>query len=220
VADVGARLNDGGGVTAVVDAVDPSTGQARLRPVAIRAEGETVATAIPTQAGSRSGGPTVVEGARIKGHVTGVERYGVFVQIAGTHGRSGRGLVPTSETATPRGADLKKHFQVGQEVDAKILSIDETGRIRLSVSALGVDDERNMYEAYKSGQTPTATTGADAAAAKTSGAKAATKPAPRGFGTLGDLLPKVVPAAKPAAPEAVAPLAVTPSNRTRPRRAP
>ena len=94
----------------------------------------------------------LVEGARIKGKVTGVERYGIFVQVAGTQGRSGRGLVPTPETGTPRGADSKKHFSVGQDVEAKILNIDADGKIRLSIAALGADEERGLFEAFKSGQ--------------------------------------------------------------------
>jgi small subunit ribosomal protein S1 len=145
----------------------------------------------------------VVQGARVKGKVTGVERYGVFVQIAGTHGRNGRGLVPSMETATPRGADLKKHFSVGQEVEAKILAVDETGKIRLSISALGADDERAMFEAFKS----TGTTGAAPAAGQQApgGGARKEKPAPRGFGTLGDMLGKI--AVAPPKPAVVAPRA-------------
>jgi small subunit ribosomal protein S1 len=141
----------------------------------------------------------LVEGARVKGKVTGVERYGVFVQIAGTQGRSGRGLVPTVETATPRGADLKKHFAVGQEVEAKILNVDAEGKIRLSIAALGADDERGHFEAFKSTQGAAPAEGQPPAA----GAPARKeKPAPRNFGTLGDLLPKGIPMPAPK-PEAV-----------------
>ena len=137
-----------------------------------------------------------MEGARIKGKVTGVERYGVFVQIVGTQGRGGRGLVPTQETATPRGADLKKHFSVGQDVEAKILNIDETGKIRLSISALGADDERGVFEAFKSSQ-GAPTPGAEGQPAAGAAAARKEKPAPRGFGTLGDLLPKGIAAPPP-----------------------
>jgi small subunit ribosomal protein S1 len=198
----------GSQVSAVVDGIDKGTGQVRLKPRVIRsAEGDVgVAPAV-----SGSSQPMLVEGARIKGKVTGIERYGVFVQIDGTNGRNGRGLVPVSETATPRGADLKKHFAVGQDVEAKILNIDESGKIRLSISALGADDERGMFEAYKASQ------GKDKgeAPAKEGGegaprSKEKAKPAPRGFGTLGDLLAKsktavepkaAAPATPPAAPQ-------------------
>lgn len=191
------RVEVGSRVTAVVDSVDGATGQVRLRPVVIRAEGGDVGV---SKAASRGGaeGPVLVEGARVKGKVTGVERYGVFVQIAGTQGRNGRGLVPTVETATPRGADLKKHFTVGQDVEAKILNIDETGKIRLSISALGADDERGVFEAFKSSQgTPAAAEGQPAQGGAKQGGARKDKPAPRNFGTLGDLLPKGIAAPAP-----------------------
>jgi small subunit ribosomal protein S1 len=202
------RVEIGARVTAVVDSVDGATGQVRLRPVVIRAEGGDVGVASTT---SSAGAPAqvLVEGARIKGKVTGIERYGVFVQINGTHGRSGRGLVPTQETATPRGADLKKHFTVGQDVEAKILNVDETGKIRLSIAAVGADQERGEFEAFKS---------ANEAGKGGPAPKEKDKSAPRGFGTLADLLPKDLasPPVKPVKAPAAAQPASAPAN-TAPR---
>ena len=40
-----------------------------------------------------------------------IESFGVFVRFAG-----GRGLVPASETGTPRGSDLRRAFKVGRHV--------------------------------------------------------------------------------------------------------
>jgi small subunit ribosomal protein S1 len=201
------RIEVGARVTAVVDAVDAATGQVRLRPVVIRGEaGEVSVASAPSSQGAP--GAVLVEGARVKGKVTGIERYGVFVQIAGTHGRNGRGLVPTQETGTSRGADLKKHFSVGQDVEAKILAVDPSGKIRLSIAALGADDERGLFEAFKSSQ---GTPGA-AAPAAAAGAPAATrddKRAVRNFGTLADLLPKGLAAATPKPLPKGAPQAAT-----------
>lgn len=171
------RVEVGTRVSAVISALDPETGQARLKPMVVRGAGEDGASTAPVSgptmaAPSGAGGALLVEGARVKGKVTGVERYGVFVQIAGTGGRSGRGLVPTAETGTPRGADLKKHFVAGQDVEAKILHVDETGKIRLSISALKKDEERGEFEAFAKGSVKK------------------DKPDVRGFGTLGDLLSK------------------------------
>ncbi len=136
-------------------------------------------------------GPLLLEGAHVRGTVTGVERYGVFVQIAGTQGRNGRGLVPTIETGTPRGADLKKLFAVGSEVEAKILAIQEDGKIRLSFKALTIDAERAQYEAFSSGNQAEAAPAADGKPADPKAAKPkAGKPEPRNFGTLGDLFKK------------------------------
>lgn len=195
------RVEVGANIAAVVAQVDDRVGQVRLSPVFVRRASETadgpavdpdLGVSIPV---ARSA-PLLIEGARVAGKITGVERYGVFVQIDGTHGRGGRGLVPTSETATPRGADLKKHFTVGQDVAAKILAIAEDGKIRLSIAALKADDERGEYESYLSGGTgdkPAGEGATDAAAesgskAGPTGNKPKKKPEPRGFGTLGDLL--------------------------------
>jgi small subunit ribosomal protein S1 len=216
-ADGKLRIEVGGRVSAVVGSIDKTTGQVKLNPVVIRGADADIGVARASSSGpSGSTGPVLVEGARVKGKITGIERYGVFVQIEGTFGRSGRGLVPSQETGTSRGADLKKHFAVGQDIDAKILAIDETGKIRLSVAALGADDERGLFEAFKSGQAPEATT-ADAAAATTpqKGApRKDKKPEPRNFGTLADLLSKTTVKAAPAA-KAAAPAAPAAADKSR-----
>ncbi len=183
----------GNKVSATVASIDRSSGQVRLSPLFIRnPEGDAQHT--PTLGvGAKGQSPILVEGARVKGSVTGVERYGVFVQIAGTQGRSGRGLVPTQETGTPRGADLKKVFTVGQEVETKILNIEPDGKIRLSISAVARDEERSSFEKFKDTGSETA----EAAAtdkpkgdSKKAPQGAPKKPEPRNFGTLGDLLSK------------------------------
>jgi len=184
----------GSKVQAKVASMDRQTGQVRLSPVAIRtAEGEAFGGTMGM--GAKGQTPLLVEGARVKGSVTGVERYGVFVQISGTQGRTGRGLVPTSETATPRGSDLKKHFTVGQELEAKIVNIGEDGKIRLSIAAIARDEERSSFEKFKDADGAPQT--ADVADKPTADPKnkkqnPAKKPEPRGFGTFGDLLGKKI----------------------------
>jgi small subunit ribosomal protein S1 len=176
----------GATIAAVVTAVDDASGQVRLSPVFVRKTSD--------EADSRGGhdetdvvipvaksAPLLIEGARVRGKVTGIERYGLFVQIVGTQGRGGRGLVPTQETATPRGADLKKHFTVGQDIDTKILNIAEDGKIRLSIAALKADEERGEFESFAQGERP-----------QKPGEPPQAAPI-RGFGTLGDLLSKGAP---------------------------
>jgi small subunit ribosomal protein S1 len=165
-------------ISATVASVDEASGQVRLSPVFVRASptaSDYDASGLDVVIPKSSSTPLLVEGAHVKGKITGIERYGLFVQIQGTQGRGGRGLVPTAETSTPRGADLKKHFTVGHEIEAKILSIAEDGKIRLSLKAMAEDTERKDFESYAKG----AEQGAKAKA-----------PAPRNFGTLGDLLKK------------------------------
>jgi small subunit ribosomal protein S1 len=116
-------------------------------------------------------------GQVVSGAVDRVENYGVFLQIDGTKGRTGRGLIPTAELGTPRGADLRKQFPLGTKLKAKIVGLEE-GKIRLSIRALKDDEERAEFESFKGGKRKDAA-GGDAG------------PAPaRGFGTLGDLLKK------------------------------
>ncbi len=175
-------------VMAMVSGVDKETGQVRLKPVAVRTEPDAAPVAIQASSKGQSG-PVIVEGARVKGTVTGIERYGLFLQIAGTKDRSGRGLIPAQETGAPRNADLKKLYAVGQELEAKILAVAPDGKIRLSLTALKTDDERADLTAYQKSEEK-----------KNEGAN---KPV-RGFGTLGDLLKGVKAAPAPAAKTAPA----------------
>lgn len=184
----------------------------RLSPVSVRRSdsselvdetGETVH--IPV---SRNGS-LLVEGARVRGTVTGVERYGAFIQLEGTQGRHGRGLLPVQEMGLPRGADLQKHFPVGTAVETKIVAVAPDGKIRLSIRALAQDAEREEYAAYQTQQSDTGGESNGEAGGGASGGhsggpkgqgrgKGGAKPAPqvRGFGTLGDLLSKSAAPAK------------------------
>jgi small subunit ribosomal protein S1 len=107
--------------------------------------------------------PPPKAGDVVEAQVDKVESFGVFVRFAG-----GRGLVPASETGTPRGADLRRAFKVGDTFPALVLAIDEQHRIRLSKSGAEEAAERREAADYMR-----------AAAPKTPG---------KGFGTLGDLL--------------------------------
>ena len=90
----------------------------------------------------------------MQGKVALVERFGVFLQLdlptAPGSKRGVRGLIPTADLALPRGADAHRHYPVGKELEAKIVAIDERGRIRLSIAELAADEERKAYEAFES----------------------------------------------------------------------
>lgn len=70
-------------------------------------------------------------GAILTGKVTGITKFGAFVSIA--PGRSG--LVHISEIANTYVSDVHDHLTEGQEVKVKVVSIDEAGRINLSIKA-------------------------------------------------------------------------------------
>ena len=68
-------------------------------------------------------------GSILEGKVTTITKFGAFVSLPG--GRSG--LVHISEIAHSYVADVKDFLTEGQEVKVKVVSIDEAGRINLSI---------------------------------------------------------------------------------------
>lgn len=90
--------------------------------------------------------PGIVRGARITGKVERHETFGVFVFLA--PGKTG--LMPLSETGVEKGADIKKAFPVGSEVDVIVLETDPQGRrIRLSHKAIEAAAEAAEVREYK-----------------------------------------------------------------------
>jgi S1 RNA binding domain protein len=70
-----------------------------------------------------------VIGSIHEGKVTGITKYGAFVTLPG--GRTG--LVHISEIANTYVNDIRQHLSEGQEVKVKIIGIDQSGRINLSI---------------------------------------------------------------------------------------
>ena len=68
-------------------------------------------------------------GAIVSGKVTKITKFGAFVALEG--GKSG--LVHISEVANSFVNDVNDFLQNGQEVQVKILSVTEEGRINLSI---------------------------------------------------------------------------------------
>jgi small subunit ribosomal protein S1 len=82
----------------------------------------TVEAAVAAGAGVSLGKDTeaikVAVGQVVSGTVDRVESYGIFIQLAGTRGRTARGLAPRAELGAPRGADLRKAFPLGTKLSA------------------------------------------------------------------------------------------------------
>jgi general stress protein 13 len=71
-------------------------------------------------------------GSIVKGKVTGIQPYGVFVALD----EETQGLVHISEVAHGFVKDINEHVKVGDEVTVKVLSVDEDSkRISLSIKA-------------------------------------------------------------------------------------
>ncbi len=68
-------------------------------------------------------------GSILEGKVTGITKFGAFVSLP--EGRSG--LVHISEIAYTYVSEVSDYLSVGQEVRVKVVSVDENGRINLSI---------------------------------------------------------------------------------------
>ena len=71
----------------------------------------------------------IEKGEILHGKVTGIAKFGAFVELA--PGKSG--LVYISEIANTFVKEVSDHLAVGQAVTVKVVSIDEQGRINLSI---------------------------------------------------------------------------------------
>lgn len=140
----------GDGIRARVAEIGGRAGGIRLEPVSVRRPGQEQDEEGQEEQVELLGstGPKLVTGAHVKGEVVRVEPYGVFVQLEGTSGRQGRGLLPAVETGLPRGTDLRKKFPIGKQLEVKVLSIEDDGKMRLSIRALEVDEERASFEKF------------------------------------------------------------------------
>jgi small subunit ribosomal protein S1 len=87
------------------------------------------------QAGIERLKETLKEGNEITGRVSSLQKFGVFVDIGGMEG-----LIPISEISWTRIERPEDQLSLGQEVTAKILSLDwDTSRLTLSMKALQPD---------------------------------------------------------------------------------
>ena len=141
-----ATLSVGDTIVARDAEVGRHVGGVRLEPLSIRAAGQQEQSERVELVDAA--GPRLSTGAHVKGQIVRVESYGVFLQIEGTTGREGRGLIPASETGSPKGTDLRKKFPLGTNLEAKVLSIADDGKIRLSIRALQADEERASFESF------------------------------------------------------------------------
>ena len=86
-------------------------------------------------------------GDAVKGVVTGVVDFGVFVNVEGIEG-----LIHISEISWERVSNPSDYVKVGQTVDAKIIAIDKE-RLSLSMKQLTQDPWLDEVEQFKSGDT-------------------------------------------------------------------
>ncbi|WP_139492736.1 S1 RNA-binding domain-containing protein [Brevibacillus dissolubilis] len=70
-------------------------------------------------------------GSIIEGKVTAIKPFGMFVAVD----ENQQGLVHISQVANGFVKDINEHFSVGDTVKVKVLTIDDAGKISLSVRA-------------------------------------------------------------------------------------
>jgi small subunit ribosomal protein S1 len=132
-----ALFKPGDTLNVVVRSVDRSSRRIALAPAA---EGMDV--------GADAKDPQLMVGSIVTGAVDRVETFGVFLQVDGTRGRVGRGLIPNAELGVARGADTRKLFPLGTRLTVKVLETGE-GKLRMSVRAIKDDEERSDFEGYR-----------------------------------------------------------------------
>ena len=85
---------------------------------------------------------TIETGTIVSGKITGITDFGAFVDIG--NGKSG--MIHISEVSTGFVKDIREHLSVGQEVDAKVISVSPEGKISLSISKLEQNSESEKRE--------------------------------------------------------------------------
>ena len=76
----------------------------------------------------------------VKGEVTGIEPYGVFIKIE----EDIDGLIHISEIANKFVSNIKKYVNIGDKIYAKIIDIDSSER-RLKLSIKGLNYKEFYY---------------------------------------------------------------------------
>lgn len=77
-------------------------------------------------------------GSIVAGKVTGITKFGAFVSLP--EGKSG--LVHISEIAYSYVNEVSDHLSEGQEVKVKVISVDQAGRINLSIKKAEAPPQR------------------------------------------------------------------------------
>ncbi|MDU7217181.1 MAG: S1 RNA-binding domain-containing protein, partial [Dialister sp.] len=72
----------------------------------------------------------------VEGKVTGLAKFGVFVEL----GDKKVGLVHISEVASEYVSDVNDYLKINDKVKVKILSVDDKGKIALSIKQVPSGD--------------------------------------------------------------------------------
>lgn len=79
-------------------------------------------------------------GKIVEGKITGITNFGAFVQMEG--GKTG--LVHISEVALTFVKDINDHLKEGDAVKVKVLSIDDNGKVSLSIKKALEEEQKKQ----------------------------------------------------------------------------
>lgn len=91
--------------------------------------------------------PSVEIGSIVDGTVTGITHFGAFVALP--NGQTG--LVHISEVADTYVKDIKDHLQEQASVRVKVLSVDTSGKIALSIKQASPEYRQRRPEPRRNG---------------------------------------------------------------------
>ncbi len=97
-------------------------------------------------------------GAIVEGKVTGITKFGVFVDI----GDGKTGMVHISEVASTFVENISDHLTMGQQVKVKVITVGEDGKIGLSIKrAQEQPREKRQFHRRQPSPAPDRPTGAE-----------------------------------------------------------
>jgi small subunit ribosomal protein S1 len=153
VTDARTVIQAGEKVKMIVHHIDPRQRRIALHPM-------------PPESQASEERQKVTKGTKVKVEIVKVDKPGLVVRVLGATGRQARGYIPAGQTGTPRGAELRKHFNAGDQLEVLVLDVDpRRSEAKLSITRLNQDEERRAHKEYR-----------------------AKVKAEANFGTLGDLL--------------------------------
>ena len=89
-------------------------------------------------------------GKIVKGNITGIEKYGIFVSLDNFYS----GLIHISEISNDFVRDTSKFGEVGETIYAKVLEVDEkTNHVKLSIKDINyrISKKRNKSKIKETG---------------------------------------------------------------------
>ncbi len=90
-------------------------------------------------------------GSVVEGKVVSVMPFGAFVELEG----GTNGLVHISEISTEYVQSVADHLKIGDVVKAKVVKIDESGKISLSIKKRMLDEQKQNRKPRSGGPRPT-----------------------------------------------------------------